>query len=192
MNKIPFFELQNKLKAGDILLTKNPDGLGTVIKWFQELEGDEAIYTHAALVSDEPSVIYEANAMLDESDLKDYLNTRICVIRHEKMTDRRYKFGFKCSIQPYLDKKYPYHRLVLHAFDNGFNWLFRQFGIKWKMKTAKWFPITAPVCSEWVDMFFCDVKLLKTWRGHNPDHIHDRALKDPKKWKIIAEGVLVK
>jgi len=188
---IALYDLIKLVRYGDILLVRNPNILGTVIKWFQELQGDEAIYTHAAIISDSPPHIYEAAETLKEETLHKYIDYDICLIRHNLMTFDRYEKAVINVIRPHLGDIYPFHRLILHAVDNSVNWILRKIGVKCRLKTAKWVSYNMAVCSEWVDMFYHDIGLVDEWRGHNPDDIHDRALAHPENWRIIYEGKLI-
>lgn len=234
MNEIKLSDLLQLARPGDIGLSENPDGLGKGIKWFQEMAGDEAQYTHAFIFksphySSKPELrfprnqsgtrvkrntliklsemsrhkipmidigIYEAYKQITCNPLFDYLDKNILVMRHKKMSDRKYKKGVK-EIEDNLGQTYPYHRLILHAVDSGINWVLKKLNIKWKCKSAYWLSTDWPVCSELATQFLLEAgvktKLAggEKWQGVQPDDLHDAALKYSKYWKIIFEGKLI-
>lgn len=197
-------ELLKITKAGDIGLTENPDGIGKIIKWVQELEGDEAIYTHALIfgqmtfypTNPHNALIFEANGKIAMQPLSQYSNKNVCIIRHKQMTKRAYLKGVK-EIHNNLGMRYPYYRLTLMCFDTIFNSLLRKIKIKPFCKLSKIIHFDRPVCSELAAQFLIKsgVKTYFTkgeiWTNINPDDIHDAALNNQNTYEIIFEGKLI-
>ena len=189
-------ELLQNVKRGDVLLTSNPDGLGNVITWFQNLQGDPSIYTHAALFPyDALPKIYEANGTLDIKNITQYIGYKICIIRHKFMTDEAYRKGFR-EIKDNVGQIYPWHRLLLIGLDNGFNWLFKKLRFKFRSKIARIISRDRPVCSEWVVQFFNSAYIKmgfvngECWQGKSPDDIDDARIAHPELWETVYEGHL--
>lgn len=197
MKEISIEQLKGIAKAGDILLTSNPQGIGTVIRWFQELQGDPAFYTHTAIIPDSffiTGYILDANGTLDYKTIKKYKNKPICVIRNREMTPELYIKGFINGLSDNIGQRYPYYRLILHAIDNIGNCLLRKFHVKPKIHTAKLINFDNPVCSEWAAQFFVasGISSFKyDWEGINPDDFDDCRQKYPEDWETIFEGLLI-
>ncbi len=207
MKTITINKLIEIAEPGDLLLTSNPDGLGTVIRWFQELEGDEAIYTHVAImpqkyVMERKKMLIEANKVLDYRPIAQYIGKRILLIRHKDMTPETYRKGYK-EIKDNLGQKYPYWRLLLHAIDNFSNYFLRLFHVKPLVHVARLVKIDYPVCSEWAAQFLLEADLdltrnilpemnIKEWGGINPDHFDDWSQMYPMLWERVFEGRLLK
>lgn len=215
MKEIKLSDLLQLARPGDIGLSENPDGIGKTIKRFQELQGDEAKYTHAFIFSDPkitirhdeyPSLpleinkaslyIYEAYKQITSNPLSDYFDKNILVMRHRKMDAKKYLKGVK-EIEDNLGDVYPYHRLMLHAVDSGINWLLKKLNIKSRAKFAEWLSTDWPVCSELAAQFLLEAgvktKLAggEKWQGVQPDDLHDAALRYPATWEIVFEGKLI-
>lgn len=211
MNKdITITKLLKITKVGDIGLTENPNGIGKAIKWFQELEGDEAIYTHAILFGEmtfyptnpHEALIFEANVKIAMQPLCQYLNRNICIIRHKDINENRYLKGIK-EVYDNLGMRYPWYRIGLMGLDTFVNAFLRKIKIKALCKLSKIIHFDRPTCAELIAQFLIKsgVKTyftkgmnwsnVETWTNVHPDDIHDAALRNPDIYEIIFEGKLV-
>lgn len=203
MNTITFDEFIKLLKIGDIGLTENPNGLGKIIKWFQELEGDDATFTHAFLVGDMTltptngdALIYESNKTINLKPISQYFNKHICIIRHKKMTKKAYKTGI-VEVLDNISMIYPWYRLGLIAIDTLINWFLIKIKLKPLSKLSCLINFDRPICSELVAQFLLKARLKtlfkkgECWTNINPDDIHDAALSNPKTYEIIFDGKII-
>jgi hypothetical protein len=145
MQEIEVTQLIKKAEAGDVLLTANPEGLGTVIKWFQELRGDPAVYTHAALIAKlslyhyigDKYYVLDANKtvyyngdkyyVLDANKTVDYNGDKYYVLEANKTLD--YK-----PINQYFGKRICLLRnknMTVEKYAKGFRELFNNLGQKY-------------------------------------------------------------
>ena len=202
-NNIDIKKLLEILHPGDIGLTANPQHLGKIIKWFQELEGgDEAIFTHAFIIGNitinsEENLIYESINKIGTYPLSKYINKHICIIRHNGMCYDKFLKGME-EVYDNLGMGYPYYRLLLIAIDTLTNHFLKKIRIfpKISSKFSSIVHFDRPVCSELVAQFFLKSGLKtyfdkgEKWTNINPDDIHDAALKHKDKYTIIFDGIL--
>lgn len=201
-------ELVKLLKPGDILLTRNPAGLGKAINWAQQIgQGDQSEFGHIAIVVRNPETdkvdgtIAESVKKISYNHACDYLGARICIMRHKGMTAYRYAQGMK-EIVDNIGQIYPAHRLVVHLVDACRAWFVRK--ISGGKVGAPWFRWSSlmvmdwPVCSELGAQFMLSSGLESglpydgmDWRGVNPDHFDDARLSREDLWTTPFIGTLV-
>jgi len=196
MKKITIKELSAIAKKGDILLTSRSSIISRLIRWIQELDGDKAIYTHAAII---PTSFAVTHYILESSSksinyhyIEKYHNNLICLIRNNLMTDEKYYNGF-VNLLDNIGQSYPFYRLFLHFIDKLGNAVLRMFHVKPYIQTSKLITKDHPVCSELIMQFLIGALDWKTdWKGIVPDDLHDLVLiNDSKNWQIIFSGILI-
>ncbi len=188
-------ELMDLLHPGDIFCSRNPMWLGRVITWFEKLraEDNQAEYSHAGIVVEQPDTTFEALWTNRKQNLfKAYSGTRVLIGRHEYMTPGRAARGWE-SIKKYEGKWYAGWRLIFHALP-----------FCSKVGTGNF-----AVCSEMVGKFIsksgalvagCSPsdravqEFIRTgesfyWKGRTPDNIADM-IRDHRGWSVVFEGVL--
>lgn len=209
MTEIKLNEFIKLLQPGDIGLTRNPHGLGKLIRFGQDLEGDPSRYGHAFIVAKKPGKEFVANGDLYESlttigrtNIKSYLNTEVCIMRHRQMTPERFFLGRE-ELLDNIGQTYPFHRLALHGIDLGLTYLFR--GLSFRCLTIPKFVsktnIDWPVCSEYAAQFIMSAELefghpiqfidKDSWSGINPDHIDDARQYNLNLWQTIVIAQLI-
>lgn len=204
-------EFITRARPGDILLTKNPAGIGKLINFGQSLEdGGGSKYGHVAIVSHAVKVdgkaktffntdgnIYESVLTIGRNHIEKYKGKECCVLRHTGMTPTNYFKGLK-EVNDNLGQVYPAHRIVLHGLDMINAWIKRvvfRRSRPLQFRYMKLMPLDWPVCSELGAQFIHaaglkggweDVK--DGWRGVNPDDFYDSAVVNPHLWQLELEG----
>ncbi|MCK5612858.1 hypothetical protein KAR91_63885 [Candidatus Pacearchaeota archaeon] len=199
-------ELIRIIKPGDILLTKNPAGLGNLINWAQMIgQGDKSFYGHVAIIVRNPSndqidgTIAESVMKISYQHVSNYKGNKICIMRHKKMTAYRYNKGMP-EVEDNIGQIYPAHRLIVHLADALRAWTIRKIsfgkiGRPW-FRYAKFLRFDWPVCSELAAQFLIAAGVetglpFDGWRGINPDHFDDTRLNNPELWKTIYIDKLI-
>lgn len=194
MKDITLSQVLNHIKPGDILLTAVSSKLSKTIRYLQEFQGDEAIYSHVGIFTKLQGTLLEAKRHLDFYSLTDYRNTQICVVRHAELTPAKYQQGLR-ALEDNIGQRYPYYRLALHLLDNIVN-LFKRKVLR-RPKIVR--PFTSlisfdhPVCSEWIAQFLLEAGVTVpwgSWHGINPDDFDDARLKMPTIFQTVIEGRL--
>ena len=193
-------------EPGDILLTCNPAGLGKLINFGQGIEdgGQTSKYGHVAIFAKRVGTqwitsaeIFESVMRISKNSINNYHEQDICVIRHTKMTQKKFYKGRE-EILDNIGQIYPVHRIVLHGFDMINSWIKRAvFRRKapLKFRYMKLMPMDWPVCSELGAQFIHTAGLQggwerkkKGWRGVNPDDFDDARINRPELWTTVLEG----
>jgi hypothetical protein len=194
MNTVSIDEIVQTAKPGDCIMTSNPDGLGWLIKKFQELHGDPAFYTHIAIVTVETNLrhepfILEAYKTLDFRPLRHYIGKPVCLLSHRDMTPTLYLKGFE-EIRKDIGRKYPYRRLILYSIDTLCNRFLNMFHVKPKVFLSQWIKFSAQ-CAEWYAKLLVGAGLMEEWGGVDPDWFDDARQAHPDVWITKLEGILV-
>ena len=199
-------------RPGDILLTKNPAGIGRLINFGQQLEdGGNSNFGHVAIVASEERKergpkyyrvdgnIYESVMTISKNHVKKYGGKECCVLRHREMDPRKYYKGL-AEVKDNLGQIYPAHRIVLHGLDMINAWIKRKVSRSskpLKFRYMKLMPLDWPVCSELGAQFIHAAGLQggwedrkAGWRGVNPDDFYDCAVINPARWELVLEGTL--
>ena len=209
-------EFLARAKPGDIFLTANPAGLGSLINFGQGLEdgngGMKSQYGHVAIVAaiEDEGVklkhwhvdghVYESVMVISHNHIRKYYGKECCVIRHREMTIHAYFKGL-VEVKDNIGQLYPVHRIVFHGFDMINSWvkrvIFRR-SAPLRFRYMKFMPLDWPVCSELGAQFIHAAGLeggwedrKKGWRGVNPDDFYDCAVTRADLWTLVLEGTLV-
>ncbi len=87
---------------GDILLTRNPAGIGKLINFGQGIEEAEnkSKYGHVAIFAKCPGTVWQVDGKIYESvrtlslnHIDKYLDKEVCIIRHTGMTKKKFLIG---------------------------------------------------------------------------------------------------
>jgi len=168
-----------KLKPGDVFATRNPQGLGKAICLAEQMKSLDgaAEYGHTGIIQTGSGKTLGAVWTIAEQDFyQAYAGDRVLIARWDFMDAARLVKGF-AAVRPLKDRRYPFHRLLLHAI-----------GI------AKWVHwLKTPVCSELTAMFLINAgaKLYcgtQYW-GVTPDNLVDD-WRISRYFTIIFEGEL--
>lgn len=130
------------LRAGDVVCVTDiaPDDffskmLGNIIIGVTKLrsaDGDSE-FRHSALITSMVGDTFEALTKFTRNNIyTKYNGYRVIIGRHKDMTPEGFEYAHKILSDKYEGKTYPYFRLLAQLTS----------------VTAKWFPMTKPVCSE--------------------------------------------
>jgi len=167
----------DKIKPGDGFLVSRKGILQYCINTVQKLRSmdSRSSYTHSGLIVSSEGTTYEARKVINEYDLKHYLNKKILIYRHECNNNNTFfKFYNKIKNES-CGKIYPFYRLIFHIYT----------------PLSKLAPLNRSVCSEINAKHHFMCEFINYWKGTTPDNLHDIVC-DPwaDQWYIIFNGVL--
>ena len=166
--------LSMDLRPGDIFCTINPMALGKAINFVQKVWSgdDQAIYSHAGIITSEEGDTLEALWTVKQSNLSKYKGKQVLIGRHRDMTPAKHNAAIYQIKQRHEGQWYPIHRLIFHLIP----------------PLAKYIHFSNhPVCSELAAMYLVAAKFIQKWAGKTPDYIADMITKWFW-WEIVFEG----
>jgi len=162
-----------ELKPGDIFLTRNPMWLGRLINFVQKFwsQDDNSKYSHAGIIMSKYGDTFESLWTIKASNLKEYKNKEIIILRFKNMSARRFRNGMNAVFE-HKGQLYPFHKLTLM--------LIPPLGKKINFGSV--------VCSELTAKFIKFSGWDIYWKGMSPDGLDDFT-KNHRDCDIVFKGV---
>lgn len=165
-----------RIRSGDIGLTVNKSLIARGIIWAQRLidkSKDPIPYSHAFIVSTDPSIVYEASSKINFSPLRKYLNKKVLIARPVPALSFTEAHRGRQAVYKLEGKNYPTYRLALFLLGWADNLVFSD----------------SLVCSELVAKFLiCSGRPeFEDFRGIMPDDIEDLIR---SKYQVVYEDIM--
>ena len=164
-----------KFRPGDMFVVEGKAAISGLIRYFSR-----GLASHAGLITDSFGNTIESLHRIRHAHVADYLGQRIVIVRPIAFEEKKEE-AIKAVRANWLNKRYPYWRLLVHAIDS----ILPTFG---KINLLK-----IPVCSELVAFAGWKMGVRdgdKIW-GTNPDDLADEWLFSDK-YEIVYRGRLTK
>lgn len=166
-----------ELKPLDFFASRNPQGMGPLIREFQKLNSPDrnADYGHTGMILDSNGTTAEAVRTICKQNLYEaYKGQKVIIVRWNKQTPEAIQKGLDYAL-PLIGRTYPWYRIIWHAI-----------GI------ARWLHILkTPVCSEYTAATAYHMDAIMTFGKHywgiTPDALVDE-WRISKHFDIIFEG----
>ena len=179
-------EKYEKLKIGDVLLTRSDSFLGKGIRWMLKKKGDPVKYNHVAGYIGRGNILEALKTVIIRS-LLIYKTTTIKILRNENWTDSIRALILLEALK-YEDKTYGYAKtFILQPLDQIFRTNFF---------TSKLSFTDLPYCSE---LWAKSIYIITGERINDvlpnscePDDFDDDSERKETAWKVIYEGKNVK